>query len=302
MNAMTTGAKTIQIWLGGCALLGFLGGLGAVGPLQADPLWGTTASGNARQFEITCGTCPNPVTDLSSLDDGGFANNLAQVDFAEPSLVSYFAIAALTGPNSLPHLGASAAGDIVVVSPSTFFYAGSAVARATQQYTYAGTTPADYTIQYNVDGQITGGILTEIAGGFTVFGAGFAPNQEVQPVLGFSFDHANGDGTEKPVHLSGNVSFSVNPGDTLFVQATLDVFADSRSQSIFASADASHTLGMEFTQGDASLLIPAGTAPTSATPEPATTFLTGAGVAGLFIAMRRRRFVIGRERQTDAHR
>ena len=63
---------------------------------------------------------------------------------------------------------------------------------------------------------MAGGILTEIAGGFAVFGSGFNPNQEVQPVLGFSFDHANGDGTEKPVHLTGSVTFSVNPGDIFF--------------------------------------------------------------------------------------
>jgi hypothetical protein len=69
---------------------------------------------------------------------------------------------------------------------------------ATQQYIYIGATPTDYTIQYDIDGHIVGGILTEIAGGFTVFGPGFNPNQEIQPVPGFSFDHVNGDAIQKP--------------------------------------------------------------------------------------------------------
>jgi hypothetical protein len=293
MNLGAIGAKAVKSSLTGVVLVGFVGVVGPLaGPLQASTFWGTNASGNARQFEITCGTCPNPITNLSNLTDGGFANTSAGVNFSNLDLVTYSATAVLTGPDSLPHLGALAAANVAIVAPSTFFFAAGAEARATQMYTYTGTTPADYTIQYNTDGLISGGILTEIAGGFTVFGSGFNPGQEVQPVLGFSFDHVNGDGTEKQVHLSGDVTFSVNPGDTVFVQPTLDVFADSRSQSLAASADASHTLGMSFTQGDTSLLVPAATTPISSdAPEPTTSLLTGVGGLGLVIAACRRRFL-----------
>jgi hypothetical protein len=107
-------------------------------------------------------------------------------------------------------------------------------------------------------------------------------------VLGFTFDHANGNLTELPVHLTGDVTFTVNPGDSFFVQATLEAIIDSRSGSVFASADAAHTLAMQFTQGDTSLLTPAAVAASSDAPEPVTTTLLGIGLAVAGLAMRRR--------------
>jgi hypothetical protein len=97
----------------------------------------------------------------------------------------------------------------------------------------------------------------------------------------------NGDGGVRQVHFTGEVTFTVKPGDDFFVQATLDTFVDSRSQQLAADADASHTFDMSFTQGDASLLIPAAPA-TSDVPEPVTTTLFGIGLAGVGLAMRRR--------------
>jgi hypothetical protein len=266
-----------------------IGGVAGVTPLHASTFWGTNASGNARQFEITCGTCPNPITDFGSQTDGGFGQPLAAVEFSE-SKVSYDAIAVFNGPNSLPHLRARASAGIKVepATPSTFFFAAGSTARSTQQFTYTGAKPSAYTLEYTVNGQVAGGILTEISGGFTVFGSGFNPNQEVQPVLGFVFDHVNGDGSEKQVHFTGDVRFTVNPGDDFFVQATLDTFVDSRSQQLAAFADASHTFDMSFTQGDTSLLIPAATTPGSSVPEPVTTTLFGIGLAAVGLTMRRR--------------
>jgi len=54
-------------------------------------------------------------------------------------------------------------------------------ALATQEYQYTGSTPADYTIEYDIGGQMVGGILTEISGGFTVFGSGFDPIRRFSP-------------------------------------------------------------------------------------------------------------------------
>ena len=164
--------------------------LGMAGSLRADTVfWGAEASGNARQFEITCSTCPNPVTTLSSESDGGFGSKLAAVEFSNGEFVSYDAISAFTGPNALPRLGVLVSADINVVpsptNPSTFFYAAGSTARATQEYVYTGTTPMNYTLDYAVNGQVGGGILTELAGGFTVFGSGFNRTRKLTPCWDF---------------------------------------------------------------------------------------------------------------------
>jgi len=288
VKLMTTSAKTLNMM----GTAGFIWSLAISSPVQAATFWGTTAGGSARQFEITCSTCPNPVSELSNLNDGGFGNLSAHVEFSKPGFASYQGTATLVGPSALPQLGvmASAGIESIISPPDTFFYSATAVASATQLYEYVGGTSRDYTINYDIDGAMAGGILTEIAGGFAVFGAGFNPNQEVQPTLGFSFDHVNGDGTEtlRPVHLNGSVTFTVNPGDFFYVKATMDVYADSRSQSLDAIADASHTLSMGFTQGDTSLLVPTAVTPAAASaPEPGSILLMGAGI-GLAVAMRRR--------------
>lgn len=159
-------------WLYANLLFGLIGGVAGATPLHASTFWGTNASGNARQFEITCGTCPNPITDFGSQTDGGFGQPLAAVEFSE-SKVSYDAIAVFNGPNSLPHLRARASAGIKVepATPSTFFFAAGSTARSTQQFTYTGAKPSAYTLEYTVNGQVAGGILTEISGGFTVFGS-----------------------------------------------------------------------------------------------------------------------------------
>ena len=49
-------------YLAGGLLLGLPGSLGAITPLRARPFWVATGDGRARQFEITCCSCPNPNT------------------------------------------------------------------------------------------------------------------------------------------------------------------------------------------------------------------------------------------------
>lgn len=286
-NEKRVGGTVNSNRLYGVLLFGFIGSIAGISPLKGATFWGATADGRARQFEITCSTCPNPVTDLSNLHDGAFGNNTAEVEFSRSTEVSYFANAIFNGPKSLPTLHASASADVVVVAPSTFFFDSTADARATQLYTYSGKTSNTYTLEYHADGSLDGGPLSEIAGGFTVFGSGFNPNQEIQPVLGFTFDHLNGNGTERPVHLTGDVTFTLNPGDSFFVQATLEAIVDSRSADLPATADALHTLDMQFTQGDTSLLTPAAVAPISDAPEPVSTVLLGIGLAGVGLVARR---------------
>lgn len=288
INRKRVQARGKKRWLYTSLLLGLIGVTVGVTHLQASTFWGAEASGIARQFEITCGTCPNPVTELSNLSDGGFGQPLAAVEFGTDK-VDYDAIAIFNGPNALPHLRAQSSAGIKVepATPSTFFFSAGSTARSTQQFTYTGAKPSNYTLEYTVNGDVAGGLLTEIAGGFTVFGSGFNPNQEVNPTLGFVFDHVNGDGGGKQVHFTGDVTFTVKPGDDFFVQATLDTFVDSRSQQLAAFANAFHTFDMSFTQGDTSLLIPAAPA-TSDVPEPVTTTLFGIGLAAVGLTMRRR--------------
>lgn len=151
---LSTTVGTIKSYFREIVLLALIGTLPTLGLLQADTFWGTEASGNARQFEITCSTCPNPVTEFGTQSDGGLGARLAAVEFSFGSDVTYQAEAIFNGTEFLPHLSILASGDIKVVAPSTFFYSASSVARATQEYTYTGRTASDYTLEYNLNGQV----------------------------------------------------------------------------------------------------------------------------------------------------
>src|SRR5262249_29681041 len=119
--------KTISLNI----LLASIAGAGMGSPLLADTFFSAEAAGGAKQFEILCDTCSNPVTTLSRQTDGGFGNLSAHVEFANGTLASYEAISVLTGQRSLPHLGAIVTAGIVAALP-TFFYEADAEARATQ--------------------------------------------------------------------------------------------------------------------------------------------------------------------------
>jgi hypothetical protein len=138
-------------------LLAFIGSLSGTDLLQASVFWGAEASGSGRQFEITCGTCPNTVTNFGTQSDGGFGAPLAVVEFSSGVDVSYLGEAVFRGTDFLPRLAVQANGNIKIEAPSTFFYSASSTARATQEYTYIGTTSSNYTLEYNLDGTFPAG-------------------------------------------------------------------------------------------------------------------------------------------------
>jgi hypothetical protein len=124
LDIATVLRESFKRCLTGGVLLGLFGSLWTAGPLRASTFWGANASGRAQQFEITCSTCPNPVTDFGSQTDGGFGQPLAAVEFSAGTDVDYDAIAIFNGPTSLPHLSARASAGIKVdpATPSTFFF------------------------------------------------------------------------------------------------------------------------------------------------------------------------------------
>jgi hypothetical protein len=199
--------------------------------------------------------------------------------------------AALTGPNSLPQLGAFAFADIVIDSsiPKTYFYKAGATAEGTQKYDYTGATPQTHQIDYTLEGSFTLGSadavsLMSYTDGLTVFGSNYNPFGEYRGTfLGthFSNDHARLAGTTLFAQ-AGSVSFTVNPGDSFYVWSMLSVYADS-SHQVIGTVDAAHTLALQFSAGDTSLL----SASVSAVPEPATLALFAAGLGMVLLAVRR---------------
>jgi hypothetical protein len=276
-----------------------IGSLLAPAVAHADVILGAETSGTARRFAVTCSTCPNPVTTISSQHDGGDGSESSAVAFNGGSDARYEATASIGGPDSLPTLGTLAFADTIVDTGNftTNFHEATAFAKGTQQYFYTGTEVGTFTIDFFLEGSILGDPLDELFGGLTVFGSGFNPGQEIQPILGSVFESVHGPDSGVPfldVSKSGSVTFSIAPGDSFFVVSQMFATADSRDDIVGAAVvDALNTLALRFTAGDTSLLRAGlvstgpGPAPDPATvPEPATLVLLGTGLA---IASRRLR-------------
>jgi len=186
--------------------------------------------------------------------------------FAEVAGAGYAGVAhtIFTGPYALPELSAYAFAEVIVPGGTdfrTYFYEAMGSASGLQQYTYGGAAPETYTITYTLDGEFTltaadAASLMSVYGGITVYSHPYEPFGEVHPNYGYDYqgDHAELVGTH-PFLLTGSVTFTVQPGDIFYVYASLYATADS-SHQVTGAADALHTLALEFTSGDPSLLTP----------------------------------------------
>lgn len=124
--------------------------------------------------------------------------------------ISTSARTTLTGVNSMPSLGASAAANFYVDYSNfeTDLYDATAYAFGYQTYMFVGATEETYTIGYHVDGMITGGDPTgknpnpnTIDGAVYVYESVFDDTSEINPILasnGFSFA---GDGSATAIGL-----------------------------------------------------------------------------------------------------
>lgn len=263
----------------------------AAGAAQAaDPYAGVSASADARYYALVCGTCNVDTGQVFLGSNGGTGAGSAFVEGAGAG----WAVTArgdLTGPVSLPDLGAYAFADIVVDPsiPKTYFYKSAANVAAVQRYDYSGSVAATYTLQYTLEGTFflagnDAASLMFATGGFTVYGSNYNPVGEFQgTVLGFDYDTERPSlAGSTPFGHSASVSFTLNPGDAFYVVARLTAYADS-SHQVVGTVDALNTLALNFTGGDTTLLVP------SVVPEPAPATSLALGLGLLLFAVRRMR-------------
>jgi hypothetical protein len=239
---------------------------------------GTNADGSAK-------LCPEPLTQLCNgplveqAFDGGFLQTTATVAMSAPNLalhpgVDFFAFTQYDpAVFNLPVLKALAAANTAVG------YRTQASASAVQAYTFTGAVAQTFTLVVTLDAFLLGQD-NSVLGSVAAFGEDFldgtvsdGPGTFLTNPISFSLSQS-GSSTK-------SLSFTLDPGDSVYLEAS--VLASARSTRGASVADASNTMTMRFE--DTTGLVVA-----RPVPEAGTWAMFGAGlllVAGFTSARRR---------------
>ena len=259
---------------------------------------GVFADGNIRYsflpcFSLSCkATSDNIVTQSKGslgsrgpeIVDGFAALGTGTASFDGRALIS--------GAASVPQLNASASAlpgtgtHAGYAGEGTYFFASSASATGSQYYRYTGAAAELYTMRYTVSGFAgyragSNPALVQVSGGLSLFDDGDKLGGELPFGGQVDISQLNFNGTAQNFRESASVSITLNPGDSYymvgFLAANVGLFGDG-------TANASHTLEIEFTAGNTALLVPM----LQAVPEPSGYALMALGLLLTGLAARRR--------------
>ncbi len=247
----------------------------AAAPVHAAlDLWGAQASGHASL--CAGGLCDGSVLERDldgprGLFEAGAALS-DDVKLLHPA-IDYQAQASLVGTLDLPELKAMAVAD------STTRYSVGATAKAFQGYLYEGAEAVDVSLDVFVNGTLSGN--ASLSGFVNVYDATrYDPLLPNQSRLGNTFFLWSTASQAAP----GPLSFTLQPGASVYLEAVLSASVDSRNGQPSVS-DAFHTMSVAFRQPPAALT-PATQLP--AVPEPGSAALMLAGASWLAWRLRRR--------------
>jgi hypothetical protein len=267
----------------------------AAASADPDPFAGVSVGASASHVTIVCSTCPTPRTTDDDTQRGGPGTTAAL--YANSDVGFSVGANAAFDAAGLPSLGVFTFAEVVPLTLGADLYDAFATAKGLQRFDYLGTAPTTYTISFAIEGSFTlgtadSGSPMEIFGGFTVFGSDFHPVGESHgTVLGSDFvsEHAENGGVSQ-FSLPGEFSFTVNPGDSFYVQAQMTALSITNiAHQASGTVDALHTLAGTFTAGDIGLLAAAiGPVAVSPVPEAPTLPIFTAGLLAMAWRLRRR--------------